>query len=96
MREGIITMCDVRHTADGRALEVAAKLDAGEVVPGMFVHILLNGLLDLTVPVASVAHGNGTRILLILDCGNEAAGAVLVAAFNFRAETLWVSDIRER
>jgi hypothetical protein len=92
--EGIITTREVRRTADGRALEVLATLDAGEVVPGMFVHIPLNGMLDLTVPVAAVTHENDTQLRLVLDCGDEAGGAELVAACNF--EALWVLATGER
>lgn len=96
MPEGIITTHNVRPTVDGPALEVVAALDAGEVVPGMYVHIPLNGMLDLTVPVVAVAHEGKTQLRIVLDCGDEAGGAELVAAFNFAAETLWVSGTGER
>ena len=87
MPEGIITTRDVRPTADGRDLEVVATLDAGEVVPGMFVHIPLNGMLNLTVPVAEVTRECDNQLRLVLDCGGDAD---LIAAFNFESETLWV------
>jgi hypothetical protein len=96
MPEGIITTRDVRPTTDGRALEVVATLDAGEVVPGMFVHIPLNGMLNLTVPVAEVTHESNGQLRLVLDCGGEAGDAELIAAFNFESETLWVLATGER
>jgi hypothetical protein len=92
MPEGIISTNEVRFTSDGRALEVSATLDAGEVVPGMFVHVPLNGLLDLTVRVSSVAPEQPNRIRLILDCDDDGETAKLVKAFNFENETLWVLD----
>lgn len=95
MPEGIISTCDVRLTPDGRSVEVIATLDAGEVVPGMFVHIPLNGMLDLTVRVSAVASEPENRIRLVLDCGEEAEGAELVKAFNFKDETLWVLETGE-
>jgi hypothetical protein len=90
MPEGIITTHEVQFTTDGRALDVIATLDAGEIVPGMFVHIPLNGMLDLTVKVSAVTHESENRLRLGLDCGDEPSAAELVAAFNFEAETLWV------
>jgi hypothetical protein len=96
MPEGIITTRDVRPTKDGRGLEVVATLDAGEVVPGMFVHIPLNGMLNLTVPVAAVTHESDNHLRLVLDCGGEAGDAGLIAAFNFDSETLWVLETGER
>ncbi len=95
MPEGIITTHEVRPTSDGRALEVVATLDAGKVVPGMFVHIPLNGMLDLTVRVSAVAPESEGRLRLVLDCGDEAGGAELVEAFNFESETLWVLESGE-
>jgi hypothetical protein len=95
MPEGIITTHDVRPTTDGRALEVVATLDAGEVVPGMFVHIPLNGMLDLTVRVSSVAAEGLNHLRLVLDCGGEPGGADIVAAFDFASETLWVLETGE-
>ena len=95
MPEGIITTHAVRPTPDGLALEVVATLDAGEVVPGMFVHIPLNGMLDLTVRVSAVTRERDSRLRLVLDCGDEPGGAELVGAFNFEAETLWVLDTGE-
>ena len=90
MPEGIITTHEVRPTADGLALEVTATLGAGEVVTGMFVHIPLNGMLDLTVRVSAVVAESANRIRLVLDCGDEPGGAELIAAFNFGDETLRV------
>jgi len=95
MPEGIITTHAVRPISGGGDLEVIATLDAGEVVPGMFVHIPLNGMLDLTVKVSSVTHESGSRIRLVLDCGGEPGGAGFVAAFDFEAETLWVLETGE-
>jgi hypothetical protein len=95
MPEGIITTHDVRPIADGRALEVIATLDAGEVVPGMLVHIPLNGMLDRTVKLLSVTREGNSRLRLVLDCGDEPGGAELVAAFNFETETLWVLETGE-
>jgi hypothetical protein len=92
MPEGIISTHEVRFTPDRRSVEVIATLDAGEVVPGMFVYIPLNGLLDLTVKVSEVFREAGNRVRLLLDCGEEAAGAELVKAFNFEDETLWVLE----
>jgi hypothetical protein len=94
MREGIITTRTIRATADNRAVEVIASLDAGEVVPGMFVHIPLN-MLDFTIPVASVAPAPDGCIRLVLDCGDEEDGADLVMMFNFEDETLWVLETGE-
>jgi hypothetical protein len=82
----------VRPSSDGPALEVVATLDAGEVVPGMFVHIPLNGMLDLTVRVSSVAPEAGNRLRLVLDCGDAPGGAEFVEALNFGSETLWVLE----
>jgi hypothetical protein len=95
MPEGIITTHDVRPTSDGLGLEVIATLDAGEIVPGMFVHIPLNGMLDLTVKVSAVTRESENRLRLVLDCGDEPGGAELLAAFNFEAETLWVLETGE-
>ena len=95
MPEAIITTQTVRPTPDGRALEVVATLDAGEVTPGMFVHIPLNGMLDLTVQVSSVTRESGSQIQLVLDCGDETDGADFIAALNFEAETLWVLETGE-
>ena len=92
MPEGIITTRTVRATGDNRAVEVIASLDAGEVVAGMFVHIPLNGMLDFTVPVASVSPAPDGCIRLILDCGDEKDGADLVVMFNFEGETLRVLE----
>jgi hypothetical protein len=95
MPEGIITTHDLRSTSDGLALEAVATLDAGEVVPGMFVHIRLNSMLDLTVRVSAVAREGVSRIRLVLDCGDEPGRAELLAAFNFESETLWVLETGE-
>jgi hypothetical protein len=95
MPEGIITARKVRPTSDGRALEVAATLDAGEVLAGMFVHIPLNGMLDLTVRVSSVTPEGENRLRLVLDCGDEPGGAEFVEAFNFESETLRVLETGE-
>jgi hypothetical protein len=96
MPEGIITTHEVRPTEDRCAVEVIATLDAGEVVPGMFVHIPLNGMLDLTVEVSAVTHDKERRVRLVLDCGDEPDGAELIVAFNFEGETLWVSETGDR
>jgi MYXO-CTERM domain-containing protein len=80
MPEGIITTRTVRATPDKRAVEVIASLDAGEVVPGMFVHIPLNGMLDFTVPVVSVSpapdggfsiSGSGNDVVLHYSAAPE-------------------------
>ncbi|MFH5806011.1 hypothetical protein, partial [Alienimonas sp. DA493] len=75
-------------------LEVEATLDAGEVRPGMFLHIPMNCLLNLTVSIAAVEPA-GARLRLELDCDDE-LDADLVAGFNFEGETLWVLEIEER
>jgi hypothetical protein len=95
MPEGIISAHDVQLTPDGRSVEVIATLDAGEVVPGMFVHIPLNGMLDFTVKVSAVASEAENRIRIVLDCGQETEGAEVVKAFNFKDETLWVLETGE-
>jgi hypothetical protein len=95
MLEGIITTHDVRRTSDGRALEVVATLDAGEVLPGMFVHIPLNGMLDFTVRIQEVMPEAGGYLRLVLDCGDDPEGARLVMAFNFEDETLQVLETGE-
>lgn len=96
MPEAIISTHDVRLTSDGCAVEVIATLDAGEVVPGMFIHIPLNGMLDFTVQVAGVMHEQENRIRLIVDCGQDPQDAQIIMAFNFADETLWVLETGER
>ena len=90
MPEGIITTRSVRQTPDGRAVEVVAKLDAGEVVPGMFVHVPLNGMLNFTIRVGEITPEADGCIRLLLDCGNDSESAKLVMAFHFEDETLEV------
>jgi hypothetical protein len=95
MPEGIISTHDARLTPDGRSVEVIATTDAGEVIPGMFVHIPLSAMLDLTVRVSAISSEPENRIRLVLDCGEETEGAELVKAFFFERETLWVLETGE-
>lgn len=95
MPEGIITARIVRATADGGVVEVVATLDAGEVKPAMFVHIPLNGTLDVTVPIASVSPLPDGTLRLTLDCGEEDSIAEIVLALNFEGESLRVLDTGE-
>ena len=55
MADGTIIAKTVRAMPDGSAVEVMATLDAGEVHPGMFVHIPLNGSLDFTARIIAVS-----------------------------------------
>lgn len=92
MPEGIISTEQVRATQDMRAVEVIATLDAGEIVPGMFLHIPLNSQLAVTVRIAEIAPQEGKRIRLVLDCDNDPDDADMVVALNFEDETLWVLE----
>jgi hypothetical protein len=94
MREAIISTLAVRQASEGRSIEVIAMLDAGEVVPGMFLHLPLNSMLDLTLIVAAVTHDIEGRTHICLDCDNESEAAFVVA-FNFENETLWVTESGE-
>lgn len=95
MSEAIITTHKVRASPEKRAVEVFASLDAGEVIPGMFIHIPLNGMLDFTVRVREVSQLDGNRVRLVLDCGEDGDDAELVMAFNFGNETLLVQETEE-
>jgi hypothetical protein len=95
MPEGIITTRSVRQSLNGRAVEVVAKLDAGEVVPGMFIHIPMNGMLNFTVRIEEVTPEADGCLRLVLDCGNDPEDAKLVMAFNFEDETLQVLETGE-
>lgn len=95
MLEGLITTQTVRATADNCTVEVIASLDAGEVRPGMYLHIPLNRMLDFTVRVASISPTSDGYIKLLLDCGDESDGADLILMFNFEDETLLVLESGE-
>ncbi len=95
MSEGIITTRTVRVTADQRTVEIVANLDAGEIEPGMFVHIPLSGTLDVTVPIASISSLPDGALRLILDCGEDDDFANLVVGLNFEQETLHVLETGE-
>jgi hypothetical protein len=94
MPEAIISTEQVRETQDGNA-EVIATIDAGEIIPGMFLHIPLNGQFNLTVRITEIVPQEGTRVRLVLDCGHDFEGASLVMAFHFEEETLWVLETGE-
>ena len=95
MPEAIISTEWVKTTLDGNAVEVIATLDAGEIIPGMFLHIPLNGMLNFTVRIREIVPQGGHRIQLILDCNNDPETAGIVLAFNFEEETLWVLESGE-
>lgn len=95
MAEAIISTHQVRATQDGRAVEVIATLDAGEVVSGMFLHIPINNLLDFTVRIEEVVSLIGNEIRFVLSCGKETNQVNMVLAFNFEDETLWVLETGE-
>ena len=95
MPEAIITTRTVRETPDGRAVEVVAKLDAGEIEPGMFVHVPLNGMLNFSIRIEEVTPDADGSIRLLLDCGDDSESAKLVRAFNFEDETLQVLETGE-
>ncbi len=87
MSEGIISTHTFRETPDGKWIEVIATLDAGEALPGMFIHIPINGMLNFTLEVADVSPLDGGRIRILLEGGD---GSGLVMAFDFEDETLEV------
>jgi hypothetical protein len=93
MREAIITTRAVSMSPDGKSVEFVATLDAGELAPGMFVHIPMNSMLDFTVAIREVLPLSPPNIHVILDCDNDEDGAALVLAFNFDNETLWVDEV---
>ena len=90
MPEAIITTRTVRPTSDGRAVAVIAKLDAGELEPGMYIHIPLNSMLSFTVRITDVMQAKNGGVRLLLDCGDDPKSVPLVVAFNFEDETLEV------
>ena len=92
MREAIITTQTVSLSPDGKSVEFDATLDAGEIASGMFVHIPLNSMLDLTGMIKEVVLISPSKIHVILDCDNDEDTATLVLAFNFDNETLWVDE----
>jgi hypothetical protein len=92
MPEAIISTECVQATLEGNAVEVVATLDVGEILPGMFLHIPLNSLLDFTVRIIEIAPLGGNHIRLVLDCGDDPDATDLVLAFNFADETLWVLE----
>jgi hypothetical protein len=94
MREAIISTLAVQKVSEGRSVEVIAMLDAGAVVPGMFLHLPLNSMLDLTLIVAKVTHDIEGRTHIFLDCNDE-SDAAFVVAFNFENDTLWVTESGE-
>jgi hypothetical protein len=95
MPEAIISTDWVRTTPDGNAVEVSATLDAGQIIPGMFLHIPLNRSLDFTVRIREIVPQGERQIRLILDCNNDPETADMVLAFNFEEETLWVLESGE-
>jgi hypothetical protein len=92
MREAIISTKRVRATPDGSAAEVIAALDAGEIVPGMFLHIPLNGLLAVTFRISEIVSLGDKQIRLTLDCDNDPEVVLLL---NFEEETLWALESGE-
>lgn len=93
MREGIISIHDVRLLSDDCSLEVIATLDAGEVVPGMFVYIPMNISMDLVVKVSGVAPDSERLIRIVLDCEEVPD---IVKAFNLENQTLWVLETNDQ
>ncbi|WP_171189488.1 hypothetical protein [Alienimonas chondri] len=79
---------------NGDAVLLTAVLDAGEVLPGMFLNIPLNSMLNLTLLISSVAPIGDGLIRLTFDC-DDSLDADLLTAFNFEAETLWVTEVGE-
>jgi hypothetical protein len=95
MREAIVTTQAVSMSPDGKSVEFVATLDAGELAPGMFVHVPMNTMLDFTVTIKEVVSLSPPHIHVILDCDNDENEAALVLAFNFDNETLWVDEVGE-
>jgi hypothetical protein len=96
MRELIITTQTVAMSPDRKSVEFVATLDAGELAPGMFVHIPMNPMLDITVAIKKVVPLSPPNFHVVLDCDDDEDGAALVMAFNFDNETLWVDEVGER
>jgi len=96
MREAIITTHAVSKSPGGKSVEFVATLDAGELAPGMFIHIPINWSLDFTVPIKEVVPLSPPDVHVILDCGDDEDDVDLVLAFNFDDETLWVNESGEK
>jgi hypothetical protein len=96
MKEAIITTQTVAMSSDGKSVEFVATLDAGELAPGMFLHIPMSFILDFTVAIKKVAPLSPPNFHVALDCDDDEDGAAFVVAFNFDNETLWVDEVGER
>jgi hypothetical protein len=81
---------------DRTSVEFVSTLDAGELAPGMFLHIPMNSMLDFTVAINKVVPLSPPNFHVVLDCDDDEDGAALVMAFNFNNETLGVDEVGER
>jgi hypothetical protein len=92
MPEATVTTQRVYLSPNRKAVEVVGTLDNGDIVPGMYLHVPINGLLDFTVPVKQITPLTPPYVHIILDCGGEEEGANIVLAFNFEDEMLRVTE----